>query len=158
MTDTTNTNDAILKALRAAPGATVAELAEASGVSRSTAGKVLQGLERDGLVERTPGGQAAGRRLPDRFEAPASAPTAEPSERLRSGELGSLVLDDLGRRSEPVSPSAIAKSLGRSGGAIANLCPRATRYGWRRRAGEREPAPLRHRRLLKIFPSAASAP
>jgi len=136
MTDTTNTNAAILKALRAAAGATVAELAEASGVSRSTAGKALQGLERDGLVERTPGVREGGRRLPDRFEAAASAPAAEPSERLRSGELRSLVLDDLGRRSEPVSPSAIAKSLGRSGGAIANALERLVTDGAVERVNE----------------------
>ena len=72
MTDTTNTNEAILEALRAAAGATVAELAEASGVSRSTAGKALQGLERDGLAARTPGGREGGRQLPDRFEAAGS--------------------------------------------------------------------------------------
>jgi len=136
MTDTSNTNDAILKALRAAAGATVAELAEASGVSRSTAGKALQRLERDGLVERTPGGREGGRRLADRFEAAASVPTAEPSERLRSGELGSLVLDDLGRRSEPVSPSAIAKSLGRSGGAVANALERLVTDGAVERVNE----------------------
>lgn len=129
MTDTTNINEAILKALRAAAGATMAELAEASGVSRSTAGKALQSLEREGLVERTPGGREGGRRLPDRFEAAASAPAAEGSERLRSGELRSLVLDDLGRRSEPVSPSAIAKSLGRSGGAVANALERLVTDG-----------------------------
>jgi DNA-binding MarR family transcriptional regulator len=129
MTDTTNTSEAILKELRAAPGATMAELAEATGVSRSTAGKALQSLERDGLVERTPGGRDGARRLPDRFEAGPKEPTSEATERLHSGELRALVLDDLGRRSEPVSPSAIAKALGRSGGAVANALERLVTDG-----------------------------
>ncbi|MHB8246084.1 MAG: MarR family transcriptional regulator [Acidimicrobiales bacterium] len=137
MTDTTNTNDAILKALRAAAGATVAELGEASGLSRSTVGKALQSLEADGLAARTPGGREGGRRLPDRFEAVLSIRAAEKSERLRAGELRSLVRDDLGGRSEPVSGSAIAKSLGRSGGAVANALERLVTDGVVEQVNER---------------------
>jgi DNA-binding MarR family transcriptional regulator len=141
MTATTSTDNPILEALRAAPGATAAELAEAAGVGRSTAGKALQSLEADGLVRRSEGGREGGRRLPDRFEAvtPETAEAPAPGDataRLRSGELRGLVLEDLGRRDEPVSPSAIAKTLGRSGGAISNALEKLVADGAAKRVNE----------------------
>ncbi|MCL7377035.1 helix-turn-helix domain-containing protein [Streptomyces sp. 35G-GA-8] len=47
--------------------ATVAELALAAGVGRSTAGKALVTLEEHGLAVRTPGGHDGPRRTPDRW-------------------------------------------------------------------------------------------
>ncbi|WP_028648754.1 winged helix-turn-helix domain-containing protein [Nocardiopsis sp. CNT312] len=68
------TRDLVLAVLAEAPGpATVTELAEAAGVARSTLGKHMPALEKDGLAVRTPGGREGRRRLPDRWEA-APAP------------------------------------------------------------------------------------
>ncbi|MET9036958.1 helix-turn-helix domain-containing protein [Streptomyces mirabilis] len=53
-------------------GATVAELALAAGLGRSTTGKALTTLEEHGLAARTPGGHEGARRTPDRWRA---APT-----------------------------------------------------------------------------------
>ncbi|MFD1271801.1 helix-turn-helix domain-containing protein [Streptomyces kaempferi] len=53
-------------------GATVAELALAAGLGRSTTGKALTTLEEHGLAVRTPGGHDGPRRTPDRWRA---APT-----------------------------------------------------------------------------------
>lgn len=137
-TETTSTEQAILEALSAAPGATVAELAEAAGVARSTAGKALQGLERAGLARRVIGGREGGKRLADRFEAVAATASENeaPTDRLRSGELRGLVLDDLRGRGEPVSPSAIAKALGRSGGAVSNALERLVTEGAAQRVND----------------------
>ncbi|MER5541002.1 helix-turn-helix domain-containing protein [Streptomyces sp. NPDC002586] len=52
--------------------ATVAELALAAGLGRSTTGKALVTLEEHGLAVRTPGGHDGPRRTPDRWRA---APT-----------------------------------------------------------------------------------
>ncbi|MGX1757203.1 helix-turn-helix domain-containing protein [Streptomyces lydicus] len=45
---------------------TVAELALAAGVGHSTAGRVLNALEKRGVAVRTPGGHDEPRRVPDR--------------------------------------------------------------------------------------------
>ena len=47
--------------------ATVAEVAEALGISPSTASKVLADLEREGQVMRSAGGNEGGAPLPDRW-------------------------------------------------------------------------------------------
>ncbi|MFV2198848.1 helix-turn-helix domain-containing protein [Nocardiopsis sp. LOL_012] len=76
------TRDLVLAVLAEAAGpATVTELAEAAGVARSTLGKHLPVLEKDGLAVRTPGGREGRRRLPDRWEAaPASGTTSAPED------------------------------------------------------------------------------
>ena len=66
-TSTPTPADAIGTALSAHPGATAAELAEVTGISRSTANKALAALEQAGTARRTPGGREGGRRLPDRW-------------------------------------------------------------------------------------------
>jgi DNA-binding MarR family transcriptional regulator len=143
MTANTSNEDKILEALRSGSGDTVAELAEAAGIGRSTAGKALGALEEAGRVRRTEGGRDGGRRLPDRFEvvvataAPAGTQAqaeGTPAEggtasRLGSGALRALVLADLAGRGEPVSPTAIAKALGRSGGAVSNALERLVAEG-----------------------------
>jgi hypothetical protein len=66
---------AVLEALASNPDATVADVAAAAKVGRSTAGKVLTRLTSSGEIRRTEGGRDGARRLPDRF-ALASAETA----------------------------------------------------------------------------------
>jgi hypothetical protein len=63
----TSTADALLGALVDRPSATAAELADAAGIGRSTAGKLLAKLADDGRVERQPGGRQHGRRTADRW-------------------------------------------------------------------------------------------
>ena len=63
-----------------APGATAPELATATGIGRSTAGKALAALEKRGLATRTPGEQQGIRHLPDRWhptQQPATAPETD---------------------------------------------------------------------------------
>lgn len=140
---------ALLKALAEQPDATVAELAAATGMGRSTASKLLARLESAGDAWRKPGGRDGSRRLPDRW-APPNAP--KPSsigkdaktsagektqqadgrsaiDRLRPGQLDGLVLSYLKKNSKsaPHGPGAIAKALGRSSGAVGNCLVRLTR-------------------------------
>jgi IclR helix-turn-helix domain len=131
--------EALLAALADRPAATTTELAEAAGIGRSTAAKLLVTLAGQGRVLRQPGGHHDGRRAADRWilppppptqdagAPPAAAPTppAEPppteSGRLRAGQLRQLVLGCLAERpGQALSPTAIAKTLDRSAGAVAN--------------------------------------
>lgn len=142
--------DAVAAALAAHPGTTAAELAAAAGIGQSTANKALAALEADGAAQRLPGGRSeAGRRQPDRWhppeppepaEAPSVAdkdpeaakdPQAEPAAaRLGRGELAGLVLEFLAARpGEAVGPAAVAKSLGRSAGAVSNALGRLAEAG-----------------------------
>jgi MarR family len=135
--------EAPLGALADRPGATAADLAETAGIGRSTAGKLLARLQAEGRVLRQPGGHQSGRRTADRWTLPtppanptqdpdaAAATTAEAADadtqprpgsgRLGAGELRRLVLACLADRPEQaLSPTVIAKTLGRSAGAVAN--------------------------------------
>jgi MarR family len=133
---------ALLGALAARPGATAADLAETAGIGRSTASKLLAGLQAEGRVVRQPGGHQHGRRTADRWTLPtppanptqnpnAEAATAEAADadaqprlsgRLAAGELRRLVLACLADRpGQALSPTTIAKTLGgRSAGAVTN--------------------------------------
>jgi predicted transcriptional regulator len=138
-TPATPAAEALLGALADRPGATTAELAEAAGIGRSTAAKLLATLAAQGHVLRQPGGLKDGRRVADRWSLPTRAPTQDPSapapatptpraaqpptgsERLRSGQLRQLVVGCLAeRQGQALSPTAIAKTLGRSAGAVSN--------------------------------------
>jgi DNA-binding MarR family transcriptional regulator len=145
-TTTTPGAQALLGALAARPGATAAELADAADIGRSTAGKLLARLAADGRVLRQPGGRQDGRRTADRWTLPGAttAPAHDPhpematvaattdpipaagrpatrSGRLRPGELRDLVVGCLADRpGQALSPTAIAKALGRSAGAVGN--------------------------------------
>ena len=137
-TPTTPAAEALLGALADRPDATAAELAAAAGIGRSTAGKLLVTLAGQGRVLRRPGGLNDGRRTADRWTLPAAAPTHDPrplpaaptpptdqppgrSGRLGSGALRQLVLGCLAERpGQALSPTAIAKTLDRSAGAVAN--------------------------------------
>jgi DNA-binding IclR family transcriptional regulator len=133
------TAEAVLEALGRHPGTTVAELAEAAGIGRSTASKALGGLEAEGKVRRLPGGREAGRRLADHWAPPEGATPSragkapgEPAaaERLRPGALGTLVVDYLkAHAEEALGPTAVGKALGRSQGAVANALVRLAEAG-----------------------------
>jgi hypothetical protein len=100
---------------------------------------LLATLAGQGRVLRQPGGLKDGRRAADRWTLPTPGPTqglgapptvaptppAEPpstnSGRLGAGQLRQLVLGCLAERpGQALSPTAIAKALGRSAGAVAN--------------------------------------
>ncbi|OLT24918.1 hypothetical protein BJF83_23580 [Nocardiopsis sp. CNR-923] len=69
----TRTRGLVLAALAEAPEPiTVTALAEAVGVGKSTVGKHLPALEKEGLAVRTPGGREGRRRLPDAWHAATS--------------------------------------------------------------------------------------
>jgi DNA-binding transcriptional ArsR family regulator len=71
---------ALLGALADHPGATASQLAEAAGIGRSTAGKLLVTLAAGGQVLRQPGGLKGGRRAAD---AGPSPPRHQPGMRGR---------------------------------------------------------------------------
>ena len=131
-TTTTTTAEAVLAALGSGP-ASAAEVAEAAGIGRSTATKVLAALAAGGQVKRTPGGRDGARRLPDRWALPVAAEVPDPSAgdggeskdsvspRLGKGELTGMVAAFLRNNPGEHSPSAVAKALdGRSAGAVGN--------------------------------------
>ena len=134
---------AILKALAANPDATAAEVAVAAGVGRSTATKVLARLASSGGARRTDGGRDGARRLPDRFALAAAEPaakTAKPKaaadakpkgtgEHLKPGQLDGLVLAFLKKNADsgPHGPTAVARALERSSGAVGNCLGRLTK-------------------------------
>jgi predicted transcriptional regulator len=130
---------ALLGTLTDRPGATATELAQSAGIGRSTAAKLLATLAGQGRVLRQPGGHHDGRRAADRWTLPppgptpglGAPPTAAPtppaapppttSGRLGAGQLRQLVLGCLAERpGQALSPTAIAKTLDRSAGAVAN--------------------------------------
>ncbi|MEU5858748.1 MarR family transcriptional regulator [Nocardiopsis dassonvillei] len=77
----TRTRDLVLAALaEAIAPVTVTELAERAGVGKSTLGKHLPALEKDGLAVRTPGGRDGRRRLPDTWQAATTTPDTETGE------------------------------------------------------------------------------
>lgn len=145
---------AVWAALNTQPGATTADLTTAAGVGRSTATRLLAGLADAGAAVRTPGGGVGRTRQPDRWAptpAPASAPVSAPAGatdqdgnhasgptaavvppggKLAGGQLRDLVAAHL--RAHPdqdLGPTAIAKHLDRSAGAVANACVRLIALG-----------------------------
>jgi DNA-binding IclR family transcriptional regulator len=135
-----STDQAVMDALASQPDATANEIATAAKVSRSTVGKALARLERARKVRRTPGGRDGRRRLPDRWSLVAKPePTRARSTggRLRPGELDNLVLDYLHKHSDPLGPTAVARGLGRSSGAVGNCLARLAAAGRVRQVSER---------------------
>ncbi|MFI6093498.1 hypothetical protein [Streptomyces sp. NPDC051218] len=86
LTGLTGAPAAIYTKLVASPGTTGAELALATGLGRSTAGKALVTLEEHGLAVRTPGGHEGARRTPDRWNP---APLGACREQQTEAEEGS---------------------------------------------------------------------
>jgi DNA-binding IclR family transcriptional regulator len=131
---------------------TGAEIATATGLGRSTVGKALAALERDGTVRRHPGGRDGRRRLPDRWSIGRAAERDDraraATQRLRPGQLDEIVLDYIDAQgTDAVGASAVAKALGRSAGAVGNCLTRLAAAG---RVSQVSDKPRRHR-------SAASA-
>lgn len=123
------------------PNATAAEIATAGQLGRSTVSKTLVKLESAGKVTRSEGGRDGAHRLPDRWslarsEAPESRQAA--GDRLRPGQLDGLVLDYMRKHAtdEPLGPTAVAKGLGRSSGAVGNCLKRLATAGQVRKTGE----------------------
>lgn len=136
-----SSREAVLAALASGP-ASVAEVAEAAGIGRSTATKALAALAAAGEVERSEGGRDGARRLPDRWSlpeadkagdsdaAPLAAGDGPGPVRLGKGELAAMVAAFLAEHPGEHSPSAIAKALdGRSAGAIGNALGRLVEAG-----------------------------
>jgi predicted ArsR family transcriptional regulator len=117
-----NADQSILDALTEKPGSTAAEIAQGTGQSRSTVGKQLVALERDGLVTRTAGERESGRRASDCWSKVTI-------DRLRPGQLDDLVMNHVRSLDEPVGPVAVARALGRSSGAVANCLTRRAMAG-----------------------------
>ena len=140
-TKTTPAQQAILEVLKVEPQASATQIAVSASVGRSTAGKLLTQLESDGKVRRTEGGRDGKRRLPDLWSLAATRPTANGAKanraqggkfsggdgRLKPGELEPLVLDFLRKNADGShSPTAVAKGLERSSGAVGNCLDRLT--------------------------------
>jgi hypothetical protein len=138
-TKTTPAQQAILEVLEVEPQASAAQIAVSASVGRSTAGKLLTQLESDGKVRRTEGGRDGKRRLPDLWSLTPARPatngtkakrakpdkTSAAAGRLKPGELEPLVLDYLRKNADGShSPTAVAKALERSSGAVANCLAR----------------------------------
>ncbi|MGH2947557.1 MAG: MarR family transcriptional regulator [Solirubrobacteraceae bacterium] len=130
-----SSEEAVAKALASGDELTGAEIATAIGLGRSTVGKALAALERDGTVRRRRGERDGRRRLPDRWSiGPADkgdAPARAATQRLRPGQLDGLVLDYIdsqGKRAA-VGATAVAKALGRSTGAVGNCLTRLAAAG-----------------------------
>ncbi|MEA2361279.1 MAG: hypothetical protein QOD71_424 [Thermoleophilaceae bacterium] len=121
--------EAVVALLKSRRDASVSEIAAATGLGRSTVGKALARLERDGHVCRSPGGCDGARRSPERWaiRAPKDPGRRRASaKRLRPGQLDGLVLDYLAKHAErePLTPTAVANGLGRSAGAVGNCLAR----------------------------------
>jgi hypothetical protein len=115
---------------------TVDEICEALKIGRTSARKYLSGLTVDKKVNREPGGRDGRRKLPDVFSLPGKKRAAKRSskrgasgskqERLGPGGLDKLVLSYMRRHKKdaPHTPSAVAKGIERSSGAVANCLGR----------------------------------
>lgn len=145
MSTTTNppsNEQKVIEALAGAPAATVDEVAAATGIGRTSARRYLSGLEHTGKVKHTAGGREGKRKLPDRYSLIADekrppktkSGTTNPKgseKRLRPGGLDGLVLGYMRDHQEdgPLSPSLVAKGLGRSAGAVLNCLERLAAAG-----------------------------
>ena len=171
----------LLHALAERPDASATELADAAGIGRSTASKLLATLSAQGRVLRRPGGQQGGRRTPDRWTlitttaadttpditatstALPATPTTQAAEadrsrpapgRLGAGQLRDLVVACLAQRpNQALSATAIAKTLDRSAGAVANARQALAGQG---RVVQAHPNPRRYRIADASDPAAAT--
>jgi biotin operon repressor len=134
--------EAVAKILASETEMTGAEIATATGLGRSTVGKALAALERDGTVRRHPGGRDGRRRLPDRWSighpAQGSDPAGTATQRLRPGQLDGLVLDYINSQgTDAIGATAVAKALGRSVGAVGNCLSRLAAAGRLRQVSDK---------------------
>jgi DNA-binding IclR family transcriptional regulator len=152
MTSTSPTSkEAVVKTLASRGELTVAEIAAATGLGRSTIGKTLAALERAGMARRSPGGREGGRPVPDRWAL--GTQHEQPPGRLRPGELDGLVLEFVRSHDNdtPLGVAAVAQALGRSAGAVGNCLARLAMAGQLKQVSEHprrygNPTPPRKRR------------
>ncbi len=119
----------VMNVLSGHPNMTAVEIATAGELGRSTVSKTLAKLESAGKVRRTEGQRDGSRRLPDHWRLARSRTrkARQPAgDRLRPGQLDGLVLDYMRKQAkdEPLAPTAVAKGLGRSSGAVGNCLKR----------------------------------
>lgn len=139
--------EVVLGVLEERPEVTVAEIAAAAGLGRSTVSRALASLEGAGKVRRREGGRDGARRVADRWRRRSRQRAANSGRaadgRLRPGQLDGLVLAYVrkhGKR-ESLGPTKVAAGLGRSSGAVANCLKRLASTGRVRQTSER---PLRY--------------
>lgn len=108
------------------PDTTAAEIAATGRLGRSTVSKILTKLEGAGKVKRSTGSRDGARRQPDRRSRPRKERQPASDDRLAPGQLDGLVLAYLRKHEadEPLGPTAVAKGLGRSSGAVGNCLAR----------------------------------
>jgi DNA-binding IclR family transcriptional regulator len=143
MTSTKPTSkEVVVKTLASRNELTIAEIAAATRLGRSTVGKTLAVLERAGKAHRSPSGREGGRRLPDRWALGTRGDRA--ARRLRPGELDGLVLElfNSEKNDTPLGVAAVATDLGRSPGAVGNCLARLAAAGQLERVSK---APRRYR-------------
>lgn len=127
----------IIDFLKAKGTGTVDEICAGLKIGRTSARKYLAGLTVDKKVHREPGGRDGRRRLPDIFSLPGrkqrggKSAKATGSQRSSNGRLGPGGLDKLvlaylrrHKKAAPHTPSAVAKAIERSAGAVANCLGR----------------------------------
>lgn len=137
MTKTTDNAQSVLEAVTEKPGSTAAEVAEATGLGRSTVGKLLANLQRDGQVTRTAGERDGRRRAADQWSKTTT-------ERLRPGQLDDIVMTHMRTLNQPAGPVAVGRALGRSTGAVANCMKRRAKAGDLKQV---EDKPLRYQHI-----------
>jgi len=121
----------IIDFLKEKETATVDDICAALKISSTSARKYLAGLTVDEKVHREEGGREGRRKLSDVFSLPGNKPTRRATAksqngRLRPGELDKHVLGYMRghKQDAPHSPSAVAKGIARSTGAVANCLAR----------------------------------
>lgn len=147
----TETEEKLWQALRDNPGSTATALSTAAGIGKSTAPKILNRWENDGLVTRTAGIADGGSRPADRWSITTTddqptddQPTdvdpekqSEKSQRLAPGALRGMVEDYLRDNSGEFSPNAIGKALNRSSGAVHNALEKLVESGYAVRTSDK---------------------
>jgi predicted ArsR family transcriptional regulator len=117
--------DKLREALALHPASTAVELADITGLGRSTVTKQLTALKKTGDAAAVDGDRDGRGRAPSRWSL--TGQTERP--RLRPGELDGLVLEYVRGLDVPVGPSAVGKALDRSAGAVANCMTRLAKAG-----------------------------
>lgn len=120
-------------ALAAQPNSTTAALALAAGIGKSTATKILATWATSGTVTKTrpTKGMAAAWSLPTPPEPKATKDRqVSDGPRLGSGALRGLIVDYLRDNPGAHGPSAIAKVLDRSAGAVNNALEKLVADGY----------------------------
>lgn len=132
----------VLNVLSVHAEATVAEIAATGKLGPSTVSKALVKLESTRKVKRSKGGPKGASHLPDRWRLtrPATCKRTRQTtaDRLRPGQLDGLVLDYMRTHAshESLGPTAIARGLGRSAGAVGNCLKRLVAGGQVSQTGE----------------------